>query len=165
MACQRLLGVEWAQLISGPPPSIARKRRRYTEVQKRGLRYERRVHRYFAQTYGWRFIPGPWFRFVEAATGSVRFCQADGLIFEPERAKITIVEVKLRHTNAACRQLFDLYRPVVRKLFPAYDIGCCEITEWFDPAIPIERPVRLCRVPEHVDADIMGVHICRPERQ
>lgn len=148
-----------AALAEEDPPHIKR-RKRYTPVQRQGIRYERKVHEKLAPEYEWRYLQSPWIRYQSAGDG-FHWCQPDALLFHPERGRITVLEIKLRHTDAAYRQMFDLYRPVVSHLFPAYKVGCCEVVRWFDPEIYTSVAPALCRVPEDVNIGTFGVHICR----
>ena len=133
----------------------------YTPAQKQGLRYEREAQAYLSGLYGLDYVPSPWIRFESA--GRMRFCQPDGLLFQPEKGRITIVEVKYQHTPLAWWQLLQLYAPVVAKLFPKqlWTLDVCEVVKWYDAStvFPV-RPVLAAQV--HMPIEFFKVHIYRP---
>ena len=135
--------------------------RAYTASQKRGMAYEKKVQAAFLEKYDHLYLPSPWFHYEEEGSGRKHYCQPDGLLFNPSRQRIVIVEIKLQHTRMAYQQLFNLYRPVVEHVFSPWNIGCCEITRWYDPAEPVPVPARLCRQPDDVNLGVFGVHILK----
>lgn len=156
--CRRVKELQYAFLTSDSPhfPSVHR-----SEAQLRGIRYEKAAKRILEEQYNHEFIPGPWFWYREKRRRG-HFCQPDGLIIQPRHRRIIITEIKLRHTQDAYFQLFDLYLPVVMKTFgKEWRYGCVEIVRWYDPAEPTPEPPALCREPHVVNPGVFGVHICR----
>jgi hypothetical protein len=150
--------VAFAQLTTAP--SFTKTRR--SSAQKQGIRYEREVQAYLSDLYGLDYLPSPWIRFESEGRG-LRFCQPDGLLFQPEKGRITIVEIKYQHTPLAWWQLLQLYAPVVAKLFPKqlWILDVCEVVKWYDAGtiFPV-RPVLAAQV--HMPIELFKVHIYRP---
>lgn len=125
------------------PPEIRRKR--YTGRRLEGIRYERRVQEHLGNLYGDRYLDSPWLRFFPAGDGARwRWCQPDGILLDPERGRITVVEVKYQHTSDAWWQVRHLYLPVLQAMFPPalWEFDFCEVVKWYDPATPFpERTV------------------------
>lgn len=137
------------------------RQKRYTGKRAEGVRYEKRVQEFLADCYGGRYAPSPWFRFF--ANSKWRWCQPDGLLFDPKRGIINIVEVKHSHTSDAWWQTKHLYGPVVQWLFPQrlWRIQFVEICRWYDPQTPFPEPIRM--TPEiEVDTSAFKVHIWKP---
>ena len=79
-------------------------------------------------------IVGPWVQFLSERQPKVwSFCQPDALIVDLRQGKITIVEIKLKHTSDAWWQIHALYAPVVKHMFGKdWDYCSVEIAKWFD---------------------------------
>lgn len=141
------------------PPVLRRKR--YTGRRLEGIRYERKVHEYLSSLYGDRYIASPWLRFYTG--GAWRWCQPDGLLLDPARGRLTIVEVKYQHTSDAWWQIRKLYQPVLEAIFPpalwAYD--ACEVVKWFDPATIFPEKTVLAQEVSMAHPSFK-VHIWRP---
>jgi hypothetical protein len=128
-----------------------------TGARRRGQLYEERVHREFSQRYA-GYLQSPWFHFYDEQ--GAKWCQPDGLVINPHKGLITIVEAKLRHTNDACCSLFGLYLPVVRSLFGGfYEFECVEVCHWYDPAVLCDRVPTLCAYPDNPRRGQFNVHI------
>lgn len=171
-----LNGSPLAAALCAKPPDFARAKRA-RGAKRAGLRYQERVNARFENEYAHEFLPGPWIRFRDESGWHV--CQPDGLIIQPRRLKITVLEFKLKHTRDAWRQLFLLYLPVVAHAFSvagpvqarsastslavgaAWRFAACEVVRWFDPAEQTPAPVALCARPEDASPGAFGVHICR----
>ena len=91
-----------------------------------------------------------------------RWCQPDGLLFEPEKNRVIVTEFKLRHCSEAWFQLFELYCPVVRFMFPGWRVAGLEVCRWFDPATPVPAIVRKRENPLDVIDGDFNVHIWAP---
>lgn len=141
------------------PPHL--KYRRYTGRRLQGIKYERAVHEYLAFRFEWRYVASPWIKFWDGHKW--RWCQPDGLIFDPTQGRITIVEVKYQHTADAWWQIRHLYQPVLEHMLPSrlwkYDV--CEIVKWFDPAIVFPEKIVLANEPDMRHSDFK-VHIWKP---
>lgn len=77
-------------------------------------------------------------RYRDANQNDERWCQPDGLYIDLRAGIVTIVEIKLKHTDAAWFQLHELYAPVVGRCFGTalWNLRFCEIVRWYDPSIP-----------------------------
>lgn len=142
------------------PPAFARGARpKKRGARGEGLRYEAKVQSAFLDHYGNRYLQSPWLAFWD--NNGYRMCQPDGLLFDFFRGRLTIIEIKLRHTSDAYYQLRQLYEPVIRILFPSslWDIRCCEVVKWYDPAIAFPGQVQLRENPEDTDPSTIGIHI------
>lgn len=106
--------------------------------------------------------PSPWIRFQENEDTRVRWCQPDALAFDPWAGRIIIIEVKYQHTSDAWWQLRRLYAPVVKALFPGYDIHLAEVCKWYDPAIAFPEQVGMLPSVECASMERIGVHIWKP---
>lgn len=138
-------------------PSFTKTRR--SSAQKQGIRYEKAVQAYLSDLYGLDYLPSPWIKFGPGQ----RYCQPDGLLFQPEAGRITIVEVKYQHTPLAWWQLLQLYAPVVAKLFPKqlWKLDVCEVVKWYDAgAVFPVKPILAAQV--HMPIELFKVHIYRP---
>lgn len=154
--------LQWAEMTpNGPfdkdsPP-------RYTGARAEGIRYERRVHEAFSLLFppvpgSPLYFSGQWIRFVDS--GRMHWAQPDGLLVDFERGLITILEIKLRHTQSAWFSLRQLYEPLIRYLFgPRWRYAVCEIVRWFEPRIPWPEPMQLTPSIAMLGANEFGVHI------
>lgn len=155
----RIVSARW---VAQPPPSL-HGRDRKSAAQAAGLRYEARVQTYLLQRYGDTYVPSPWFAYRKGGDYYDRYCQPDGLLFDLDRGKIVVVEVKIRHCPRAAEQLLGLYRPVLASLFDGrlWSLGVCEVTRWFDKDIPFPVPVSFRSMPDEVEPGEFGVIIHR----
>lgn len=141
------------------PPSL--RQRRYTGRRAEGVRYERAGQAFLQDLYGDFYLASPWLKFF--TNGQWRWCQPDGLLFEPQLGRIHIVEFKYQHTTDAWWQTRHLYAPVLRELFPpaAWDLQVCEVVKWFDPAVVYPEKVVLANE-VHLNSPAFKVHIWKP---
>jgi len=156
--------VHSARILNSAPAFILTQQRRRRGARWNGIRYQRLLDGYLAERYGDMFVPGPWIQFTDGPTGERRFCQPDGLLIEIARGRITVLEAKYSHTELAYYQLFDLYIPVMKNLFPAslWSFAGIGICARYDPAIPL--PSRAVMRKNLIDAlpREFNVHIWRP---
>lgn len=133
--------------------------------RRAGLIYEDKAITYLGEKSDF-FFPGPWLAFTARGSQRVRWCQPDGIIFDFVQGRITIVEVKLRHTVQAWWQLRQLYEPVVRKLFEAAEakFSVLEVTQSIDPHLAFPEHFHFARDPAAVRDGAFGVHIYNPRR-
>lgn len=102
-----------------------------------------------------------WLRFWD--DDGEKFCQPDGLLVNPWRGLISIIEIKYSHCPEAYDQLFRTYAPVIRAIFGGlYRIACVEVVKWFDPATLVPTAPRLCKYPDLAKEDQFNVHIYKP---
>ena len=146
------------------PPAFARGNRRRRGRRGEGIRYEARVQEYLLELYPEEYVPGPWLEFQAIGEKKPRYCQPDGLLFQPKQGTLTVVEVKLQHTSDAWWQLRWLYLPVVAGAFPPdlWDYRLVEVTKWYDPATAFPEPVQLCASLGNAAPGRFGVHIWSP---
>lgn len=107
------------------------------------MKYELRAQEYLNECYGRRYIPSPWFQYQEVAESRVRYCQPDGLLFSPDLSRLTIVEIKLKHTEKAWWQLRHKYGPILADIYPWMELSFVELVQWYDMAIPFPELVKL----------------------
>ena len=151
--------VTWATL-SDETPQFAQNRKRARGRKRTGIVYEKKGHEFFTEKFGNAYLPGPWIRFNDA--GKMRWCQPDALVFSPFESRITILEFKYQHTSDAWWQLTKLYRPVVQRLFPEWQLRICEVVKWYDCDRVFPEPVRLVPDFDRLTASDFGVHIWKP---
>lgn len=146
-----------------------------TQAQRRGVRYERIVQKELEARHGIEYLPSPWIRYT-LSDGRDRYCQPDGLLIRPDVGTITIVEVKLSHTERAFEQLFNLYLPVVKCLIAgaqkrvcgepaAWKFLCCEVTRFVDCAISIPGEYMLVNDLTRAREEVLNVHLFNPKWQ
>jgi hypothetical protein len=126
-----------------------------------GQRYEARVQESLSAQYPDTYVRSPWFIF--SGEGGMRYCQADGLLFDFPSAQITIVEIKLHHCIEAWWQLVHLYQPVVAATFGmSWKLALAEVCKAHDPLVSLPVVSQLhadltkCR-PEEYSIHIRGV--------
>jgi len=155
--------VSWAAFASRAPAFTYRKRKP-TAAQLAGLRFEKEAIAYLLNTCGGLFVPRPWFRYMVTGENELRWCQPDGLLFSPRSGIITIVEVKIRHTNDAWKKLSGLYSSVTGAIFPAslWQIALCEFTRMYDCAVACESQPRLHAQVSEVCPGEFGVVTWKP---
>lgn len=143
------------------PPFLRRPPRRGRKRQ--GILYQQRAGDMLAARYGDMLVPEPWIRFDDDHAAG-RWCQPDFLLFDVARGRITIIEAKYQHCSEAYYQLFELYEPVVRHLFPAHlwEVACVELVKWYDPSTAVPSPPLLREYVHDVKLNTFCVHIWKP---
>lgn len=150
--------VSWAALAKFPPHFGGTKKHQ-SRAQRAGLSYERRALKYLEELYPHTFLPSPWLVFRLKNEPYLRWCQPDGLIFNLPESRIIIVEIKLRHMAEAYTQINGIYAPVLRKLFPTFQLRQVEVVNWYDPSAAFPVPVQLLSNIDLVPSGRFGVHI------
>jgi hypothetical protein len=151
--------IRYVRMQVEDPPFIKHERRIGRRAQ--GIKYEQRVHEEFSERYA-GYIPSMWFNYADDESDE-KWCQTDGLIVDPWRGRIVVVEVKLQHTPSAFYQLFHIYLPVLRALFtPHYSLFPVEVVKWFDIATVCPAKPIMCAEPLNAHAGCFNVHIWRP---
>lgn len=116
------------------PPSFVVPSRTRNKARADGIRYEKKAHKYLAETYEDECVIAPWIRFKSAGRAKASYCQPDAIILDIRRGTITIVEIKIKHTADAWWQVRRLYLPVIRHIFgEGWGYISVELTKWFDP--------------------------------
>lgn len=118
----------------------------------KGLRYEARVKDYLDTIVKepWAALPGPWFEFVDRS--GFRYAQADWIAFNFQRGLVCIAEIKLSRVPEAWWQLNKLYKPIVRSIFPDWDIACLEIAH-IPHMVAVPEDVRVIQELDQVEVD------------
>lgn len=134
-------------------------------AQGRGVRYERKAQNYLTELTDY-YIQSPWFKFYSRGAARALYCCPDGLLVNPSRGVITIVEIKLKHTADAWWQVRNLYEPVVRHFFqtPAFDwrYAFCEVVKFLDPSTTFPEDYSMVPDPDTIVPNRWGVHVWRP---
>lgn len=156
--------VQWAYFSKEIPPHAKRNIRR-RGARAKGVAYERKFQRHFQSSHPVQYLPSPWIRY-KLVSGALKWCQPDGLFFNVQAGIITIVEVKLSHTPDAYDQLWNLYHPVLEKIFSPrlWSIRGLEVVRWYDPYVGFPGKHRLRKSIEDVKYDETGVLIWNPRR-
>lgn len=144
-----------ARFSDSPPPFLRHPPRRGRKRQ--GLIYQARAGAWLLDHFKPHFRFSPWVVFNED-----RWCQPDGLILSPERSRIVVTEIKLRHCSEAWFQLFQLYIPVVQMLFPDWEVVGCEVVKWYDPSSVVPQAPKLRENPADALPGAFNVHIYAP---
>ena len=118
-------GCQW--VTTCPTPSYAlNTAQKVKGVQKKGLVYQDQVVRQLEERYpNWIGVPGLWFKFSDFHGD--RYAQADWIGFNWETGVLVIVEVKLSRVVNAWWQLNSLYKPLVERVFPGWNIALLEV--------------------------------------
>lgn len=162
---QRIHNVTSVEFLDGIPPFVKKRRRRGRKGV--GLRYEAKVQRHFLDRFGYEYLPSPWFKYTVADRPRViNYAQPDGLLIQPQRGTVTIVEIKYNHCAESYFQLVDKYLPLVEILFPKqlWEIPLVEVVKWYDRDTQYPVDIRLRRDIDECRVGEIGVHICRPDR-
>ena len=151
--------VNWASFAKKPPfPEAAPKR----GAKRRGYLYELKAQKYLMKVFGKWYWPSPWIAYRADGQGRTRYCQPDGIHFDPEAGRITVVEVKYSHTLDAYFQLQEKYLPVLQHMFPAskgWEFCALEVVRWFDPLVKFPHGFQLAKNPRALKPGVIGVHI------
>lgn len=162
---QRIDNVKQVEIYDGIPPFVKKRRRRGRMGV--GLRYEAKVQRHLSERFGYEYVPSPWFKYsVAKSPNVVNFAQPDGLLVQPKRGRITIVEIKYNHCAESYFQLVDKYLPLVEAFFDKsiWTFPLVEVVKWYDRDTSYPVDIHMCRDIDVCRPGEIGVHICRPER-
>ena len=151
--------IEWVEWDVAAP-SFASKRKRKRGIRRRGILYERSCHGMLQTAFGDAYVPSPWLRFY--GDGRLRWAQPDGILFDPEAGRLTIIEVKYSHTEQAWNQLHQLYSPLMARLLPDWPIALVEIVKWYDPCVAVTTTVTLQPNIDKAKLGCLNVHIWKP---
>jgi len=142
-------------------PQFAAKPAKVRGARAQGIRYEAKVHEYMQHIFNGRYLPNPWFSFVDL--NGQRWCQPDGLIIDLAKRLITIVEIKYSHTGEAWWKLKHLYLPVLRAYYgDAISYKLLEIVKWYDSGVIFPEHVLCSDTNKVPDLPNIGVHIYHP---
>lgn len=119
-----------ARFVQPPSFAVNRGTRKSRGAFGRGLAHEDNVFRFLDPHPG--LVPGPWIEYTQKS-GRVAHAQPDFLVFIPESGRLLCLEAKLRHCAAAYYQLRNLYEPLLRLMFPSWEIRLQEVVRWYDP--------------------------------
>jgi len=113
-----------------PPAFLASRKVRGARLA--GLAYERRAQEYLEKRFEGFYVRSPWLVYLLGMDQKVRWCQPDGLVFNFQNLTITIVEIKLKHTSEAYHQVKNLYAPILKAIFPRWQLRAVEMVKWYD---------------------------------
>lgn len=130
--------------------------------KRAGLLYEKAVLEALEERFGPLFSPKPWLAF-RRPIGEWHWCQPDGLLFDPQAGLLTIVEVKYTHTPRAYFQLWEMYKPVLERLFPVtlWRYRLIEICKKYT-VIPFPGPFRIMTELNDEIGNETGVYVWTP---
>lgn len=166
MPCQVLNDLIEVEAYDGTPSFVRAHRARGRKGL--GLRYERKVHDFFAKQLGPFYVPSMWFSYRRLSSPRVvNYAQPDALLLDFRSGVCTIIEVKYNHTPDAYFQLYDKYLPLLDKFFHAKEKGLwtfalCEVVYWYDKFVDFPCRVVLRDDVRKVRPGEFGVHIWRP---
>ncbi len=104
----------------------------------------------------------PAFRFKPEG-GPSELAIPDALAFSSKGDILTIVEIKVTHTNQAYRQLNNLYLPIIRAAFPQITcINLLEMCKNYDPTVRLPGHIRIVeRLDDFIQnpSDGFGIYI------
>lgn len=161
--------VREAKFAEFPPQFI--KPVKQTGVKRTGVLYEKKAQLYIereiarhGKVAAIEIMFSPWITFASESDrpGAVRYCQPDCLLLEHENFKITIIETKLQHCREAYNQIRLLYEPVVRFMFPDYEVAALELVQWHDPHINFPEKYYYEPTLTNAEAGKFAVHIWNP---
>ena len=107
---------------------------RETAAQAQGRRYEEKALLFlnaWALSNGYILKPKPWIEYRNLF-GQTKYCQPDALLFSATDDNLLLIEVKLRHTRDAFKQL-RLYKELIASMHPEFAISPIEICRYYDP--------------------------------
>lgn len=116
-----------------PPPFANRQPVRQTAAQRTGVLYEEKALKMLEQWAGkhrYHFKAKPWIEY-EDCVGRPHYCQPDCLLLSLDTDNLLVVEIKLRHTRDAFKQLHT-YTEMVQVLHPQFTISPLELCRYFD---------------------------------
>lgn len=154
--------VEWAAFSAVTPRFGGRKNHGRSPAQREGLRYEARAQDYLLQLYPDTYVPSPWLTFRLRHEPMPRWCQPDGIIVDMETGRLIIIEIKLRHMAEAYTQVIGIYQPVLKKIFPGWEMRHVEMVRWYDAGSYFPVPVQLISNIDLAPRGRFGVHIWKP---
>lgn len=111
------------------------KNQRHRGVKRAGITFEKKVGDVLENAFGLQVVHGAWIKYVDGVYGE-RCCSPDYLVIDVWKGLVTIVECKLSHTKDAWIQINDVYTPVVRKLFPNFEVRGIEVCKNFERSKP-----------------------------
>lgn len=145
-----------------PPPTYAGRRAKAGTAAARGYAHEDKLHRHLGENP--LYVPSPWLSYT-TVSGYSGECQPDGLVFQPDRGRIVIMEAKLRHCAEAYFQLVNLYGPIIQFMFPAWSIGYQEVVRWYSANEHFPGPHTLrANLLDPPAGKVVGVHIFEGKR-
>lgn len=117
------------------PPFAVNNGKKETAAQAAGRRYEEKALPFLTQwalANRYEAKVKPWIQYINDV-GQVRWCQPDFVAISDTDDNLIIVEVKLRHTRDAFKQL-RFYKGIVAELHQKRVISLWELCRYFDRA-------------------------------
>lgn len=153
--------LRWTRLSDQFPPFSTTAK--LTGVRRQGIKYEQRAHEWLLGLYPQKYVPSPWFQFIDDTSNKIQWCQPDGLLIDVRAGRIVVVEIKLKHTSDAWWQLYHKYLPVVHHTFgPLFKYCAAEVVKWYDCAIPFPGDIAMGPDPAAAPGHLPQVTIWKP---
>lgn len=111
------------------PPGIANTSK-MRGSRRAGLTHERKVGERLSALFGDGCWGDIWIGYESSKKTS--YCSPDFIVIDVILGLITVVECKLTHTEDAYYQLNNLYIPVIKKLFPGFEVRGIEVCKNFE---------------------------------
>lgn len=111
------------------PPGIANTSK-MRGSRRAGISFERKVGERLNSLFHEGAWGDVWIGYESSKKTS--YCSPDFIVIDVILGLITVVECKLTHTDDAYYQLNNLYIPVVKKLFPGFEVRGVEVCKNFD---------------------------------
>lgn len=128
-----------AAFIDTPAFSTNQKHR---GARRAGITFEKRVGEFLNGLFGNQVVSNSWISYFDESNGD-RICSPDHLIIDVKAGVVTVVECKLSHTANAWYQLNDVYAPVIKFLFPGFDVRLIEICKNYERSISYPQVPRI----------------------
>lgn len=133
MPMDEILGAMFSE-----PPGFSRRVARKGS-KGAGLAFERKVHKMLGKEFRGKYLESPWIEYYEAGRGK-KYCQPDGVIFDPWLGKILVVECKLSFTSNAYFQMAHKYVPLLKAMYPGWKVSGVQVCKnyGFGETYPVE---------------------------
>lgn len=116
-----------------PPPPFAIAAGKPTAAQRAGLRYEEKALSYcegWARVSGYSPLSKQWIEYRDRS-GCVKWAQPDFFALSDFDDNLILVELKIRHTRDAFKQL-ERYKRLLQAIYPDRHICPIEVCRYFD---------------------------------
>ena len=127
--------------------------------RRAGITFEKNMGSFLRKKFKGKVLSNVWIGYE--SFGEVRVCSPDHLIIDVESGFITIVECKLTHIGTAYYQMVNLYLPVLKALFPGFELRGIEFCKNFDRSVSYPVGINLVRELRSTWSGFNNVHIAR----
>ncbi len=108
--------------------------------QKAGVRYEEKAQDHLREVFPF-ILNSPVVNFIDDS--GFRTCIPDALLVYPPLGRTVIFEIKIQHMPESWWQLKRLYEPVMKAMYPSYDIQVVEVCRSVDASMPFPCKIEL----------------------